>query len=710
MGGGGNDSGPSRLHRTLSRFGSRHSRDPQRQAREAPRPPPEDPPAPPPRPPAAQAERPAPPSPGPKPALAPKPQASALAERPPKQSTSKPKPRLPPRPLSKLFTSNKHGENLLQGLDCFRGDTTLCDVILVAGDASETFPVHRVIMASASDYFKAMFTGGMREQEMEEIKLHGVTRAGLKNVIDFIYTSRVNLNMANLQDTLEAANFLQVMPVLGFCNQLLSSEITVDNCVEVERVAVDLLLEDVQENIGEFVIQNLCELVQSGRYLELSARGMAQALASDSLKGFSEMELYGIARTWLNHDAPCRRASIYTLMRHIRFPLMTPGQLIQISQCEDEGDEEGGGAGLAAGKETLMRSDAACVSLLLEASNYQMMPFLQPTLQTERTRIRSDATHLLALGGVMRQQLVVSRELRLYDGESGLWRALEPMVVPRYQHGVALLGGFLFIVGGQSTYDTKGKTALDCAYRYDPRFDRWLQIASLNAKRTFFHLSALKGQLYAVGGRNLSGEIDSVECYNLKRNDWTLVSHMSEPHYGHAGSVHGDLMYVSGGITRDTFQKQLWSYDPAADAWTRRADMMELRGLHCMCAVGDRLYVMGGNHFGSTSDYDDVLSCEFYSPAADQWTAVAPMPRGQSDVGVTLFEGRVYVVGGYSWNSRCMVDIVQCYDPEQDAWDRVFNVLEPLGGIRACTMRVHVPEDCVDEARIQDCPLPTAKS
>ena len=63
------------------------------------------------------------------------------------------------------------------------------------------------------------------------------------------------------------------------------------------------------------------------------------------------------------------------------------------------------------------------------------------------------------------------------------------------------------LLSGQSTYDTKGKTALDCAYRYDPRFDRWLQIASLNDKRTFFHLSALKGKLYAVGGRNSSGEI-----------------------------------------------------------------------------------------------------------------------------------------------------------------------------------------------------------
>lgn len=125
-------------------------------------------------------------------------------------------------------------------------------------------------------------------------------------------------------------------------------------------------------------------------------------------------------------------------MRHIRFPLMSPGELIQISQDEEE--EEG---------DSMMRSDTACVNLLLEASNYQMMPYMQPALQTERTQIRSDATHILALGGVMRQQLVVSRELRLYDENTGHWRALKPMEVPRYQHGVALLGGFLFIVGGE---------------------------------------------------------------------------------------------------------------------------------------------------------------------------------------------------------------------------------------------------------------------
>lgn len=48
----------------------------------------------------------------------------------------------------------------LQGFDQLRVEGLLCDVTLVPGDGDEVFPVHRAMMASASDYFKAMFTGG----------------------------------------------------------------------------------------------------------------------------------------------------------------------------------------------------------------------------------------------------------------------------------------------------------------------------------------------------------------------------------------------------------------------------------------------------------------------------------------------------------------------------------------------------------------------
>ena len=168
---------------------------------------------------------------------------------------------------------------------------------------------------------------------------------------------------------------------------------------------------------------------------------------------------------------------------------------------------------------------------------------------------------------------------------------------------------------------------------------------------------------------------------------------MSEPHYGHAGTVYGGLMYISGGITHDTFQNELMCFDPDTDKWTQKAPMTTVRGLHCMCTVGDKLYVIGGNHFRGTSDYDDVLSCEYYSPTLDQWTPIAAMLRGQSDVGVAVFENKIYVVGGYSWNNRCMVEIVQKYDPEKDEWHKVFDLPESLGGIRACTLTVFPPEE-----------------
>lgn len=37
-----------------------------------------------------------------------------------------------------------------------------------------------------------------------------------------------------------------------------------------------------------------------------------------------------------------------------------------------------------------------------------------------------------------------------------------------------------------------------------------------------------------------------MECYNPRTNEWTYVAKMNEPHYGHAGTVYGGYMYISG--------------------------------------------------------------------------------------------------------------------------------------------------------------------
>ncbi|MEJ1276836.1 hypothetical protein NN561_007747 [Cricetulus griseus] len=344
---------------------------------------------------------------------------------------------------TRIFTSNTHSSVVLQGFEQLRHDGLLCDVTLLPGDTDDAFPVHRVMMASASDYFKAMFTGGCNRDEGEILGDWEKNRIG----------------------------------------------VTLDNCVEVGRIANTYHLTEVDKYVNTFVLKNFPALMGTGEFLKLPFERLAFVLSSNSLKQCTELDLFKATCRWLRLEEP-RMDFAAKLMKNIRFPLMTPQELINYVQTVD-----------------FMRTDNTCVNLLLEASNYQMMPFMQPVMQSDRTAIRSDTTHLVTLGGVLRQQLVVSKELRMYDEKTHEWKSLAPMDAPRYQHGIAVIGNFLYVVGGQSNYDTKGKTAVDTVFRFDPRYNKWIQVASLNEKRTFFHLSALKGLLYAVGGRNAAGEL-----------------------------------------------------------------------------------------------------------------------------------------------------------------------------------------------------------
>jgi kelch-like protein 9/13 len=44
------------------------------------------------------------------------------------------------------------------------------------------YDVHKVILVSCSDYFRSMFTSGMKECNQKEIELKGVTSKGLEKV------------------------------------------------------------------------------------------------------------------------------------------------------------------------------------------------------------------------------------------------------------------------------------------------------------------------------------------------------------------------------------------------------------------------------------------------------------------------------------------------------------------------------------------------
>lgn len=53
--------------------------------------------------------------------------------------------------------------------------------------------VHRVVLASCSPYFRAMFTSCFRERSASEVTLRDVCPQVLGRLIDFAYTSRITV-------------------------------------------------------------------------------------------------------------------------------------------------------------------------------------------------------------------------------------------------------------------------------------------------------------------------------------------------------------------------------------------------------------------------------------------------------------------------------------------------------------------------------------
>ena len=53
--------------------------------------------------------------------------------------------------------------------------------------------VHKIVLSSASPYFKAMFTGGLKETEMTRVRLQGVSVSSMARIITFMYTGRIHV-------------------------------------------------------------------------------------------------------------------------------------------------------------------------------------------------------------------------------------------------------------------------------------------------------------------------------------------------------------------------------------------------------------------------------------------------------------------------------------------------------------------------------------
>jgi hypothetical protein len=118
-------------------------------------------------------------------------------------------------------------------------------------------------MASCSDYFRSMFTGGMKESQQNVIELKAVSAKGLEKLIEIIYTSYTHFEShIELFDVVSAANHLQCLVVIDFCERSFVKRINLDNFSLFIQMAQLYRMNNALRNIDLFIVNNLAALIE----------------------------------------------------------------------------------------------------------------------------------------------------------------------------------------------------------------------------------------------------------------------------------------------------------------------------------------------------------------------------------------------------------------------------------------------------------------
>lgn len=104
--------------------------------------------------------------------------------------------------------NTEYAVSLLEQLKFFYEQQLLTDIVLIV-EGTE-FPCHKMVLATCSSYFRAMFMSGLSESKQTHVHLRNVDAATLQIIITYAYTGNLAISDSTVEQLYETACFLQV--------------------------------------------------------------------------------------------------------------------------------------------------------------------------------------------------------------------------------------------------------------------------------------------------------------------------------------------------------------------------------------------------------------------------------------------------------------------------------------------------------------------
>ncbi|XP_046698548.1 kelch-like protein 33 [Silurus meridionalis] len=550
-----------------------------------------------------------------------------------------------------------------------------CDVEVEA--EGRIFNAHRVILSASSDYFRAMFSSGMKETQQESVSLLLMGAPELEALLHCCYSGHLLLGWGCIFELTSTALRFQFQTALSLCLNFLQQEMDAYNCLDVVAFAKAYEMLDLREMAEDFTLRHFEDVAVTEKFQDLPVEKLKAYLRSNCLCVKSELSVFRAVVSWINADTMARVKEARDLMRTVLFPLMTFTEFREvkvITSWPRVSDRD------------LYESlfEEFCTNTFHSYSDFRIYLPKETLVLVGGEKITKNLDKRLPCG-----ELWFSNAFHNHVGlmKRIEWRKLGDLPEkPRFCHSAKVMGGKLYVVGGRHYY---GKDdMMKCAYRYDTIQNNWQRLADMNEKRGNFALLVVDGKMLAIGGnKDIEENIESVEVYCPITDSWSFVQPLDQSLSSHAASVWNGEIFISGGFdSRYQCLESMFLYHPEKGT-TYLRDMSQSRAQHCMETLKDCLYVAGGVS-GVAGQLFDQLACEIFDPVNNCWCAIMSMSMPHVSAASAVLEGKIYVIGGYCHEDYSDTKVIHRYDPAMQHWENLCGTPGSNTHIAACVLAV----------------------
>lgn len=465
-----------------------------------------------------------------------------------------------------VFREENHYQNCCEQVEKLWRDRSLCDVNLIVedeeGKAKVSISAHKVILAASVPYFRGMFTSGLQESTQEEVHLKGVDEGGMKAIINFLYSGKLEITEANAQGVLSVAAMFDLPNVVSACARFMLKHLSPSNCLGVRDFARIFNLSDLNASANRFAMQNFANVSKAEEFLNLSLDDVESFIQSDKINVNSEEDVYVAVTRWIQHDNDARKVYVQRLYNYVRFPILELN-LLKAIMLENP----------------LISSCNAVQVMVREALEYHENPasvilFSNP----KKTQPRSSVMGVICLVGGAGDAGESLNSVTFFNPHENVWRSGPKMIQHRSRLAVALFKGELYAIGGADITDS-----LATVEKYSPVTNSWSEVAPLSVPRRSCAAVVTKFGIYVLGGYNGSVFLHSVELYNLELNEWIYQPAMLEARSDGCAVFFDQRIYAIGGSNSTTQLRSVERFDLINRKWEKMADMYAPRSNAGMC-------------------------------------------------------------------------------------------------------------------------------